>query len=966
MNPLFVRDSLERAQINHNERYGTSLIFQALDWYSEDNVSDEDEDETTPAKFQIYVHGVTPEGYSVCLNVTGYTPFFYLLIPDALQEIWTSVYTHSLKSYIRRRLDEGALLGAVVCERTKIYPFTNQKTYKFVRMVFRNGKYFRKAKWLFKNDIYLMSKRFKLEPWETNIDPVVRMCHILDLPMSGWIKTKQCDLLDEDISTAQYNVTCEWKQLEALSDGEIAGFGLTIAPFTILSYDIETYSSRGYPKFPDKNLKEDVISQIGIHLSKFGSPVNQKLVLSIGESFDAEMIRSEEVFPIMCKTEKDLLIKFYHIMETCDPDFVVGYNTWGYDDPYIFARTLMYGLDEGVGGWGRLIKFPLNLEKKSLKSSAYGANEWNILWTYGRVSLDLLTIMRKEHKLVSYKLDNVGEHFLKQKKVDLPYEELFKKIKRGSPQDISEICIYCAQDTLLVTELISVLCILPNMIEMSNITRVPIDWLLYRGQQCKVFSQICYEARKKKVLVPVFDKPKGPVPKFKGATVLNAQAGAYFEPIAGLDFASLYPSIMIAKNLSHDTVVTDLSFLNEDTKTETIEWVVEDEFGVQKVMKYTFVSRDSYVGILPEILDRLWKQRKGVKREMKNESGLKKMVLNGKQLAIKVTMNSIYGFCGATTGILPCKPIAQCTTAVGRQLIDETKRLAETWYPGSVGVYGDTDSVYMNFALDKALYSDEESYMRAYFKICEECAQRISETFPDPIELEFEKVMYPLLLWKKKRYAYLEWVDPTKSDHVDAKGISLVRRDYCKFVKNVMREILNVVMYEKDVEKAVRIAQASVKKLSEGKVETSDLILSRSLRDTYKVNGRNVDWHLAEVSMPHVRLAQKLKARNPENHPTPPERIPFIFVEKSTREGQGLQWEKCEDPGYAEENHLTLDYIYYLERQLKKPLESLFEVLIPDTDILFDYQAVKRKQTNKLRGQHEITSFFTRRSSQTQ
>ena len=186
-------------------------------------------------------------------------------------------------------------------------------------------------------------------------------------------------------------------------------------------------------------------------------------------------------------------------------------------------------------------------------------------------------------------------------------------------------------------------------------------------------------------------------------------AGAYFEPIAGLDFASLYPSIMIAKNLSHDSFVPPEQERIPGIEYEDIIWENENE-----KYHFTFVKRESFQGILPEILDRLWKERKKIKKEMKKESGIKKMVLNGKQLAIKVTMNSIYGFCGATTGMLPCKPIAACTTAVGRQLISETKSLAEKWYPGSVGVYGDTDSVYMRFPLKKENFNSEEEWMTEY------------------------------------------------------------------------------------------------------------------------------------------------------------------------------------------------------------------------------------------------------------
>ena len=92
------------------------------------------------------------------------------------------------------------------------------------------------------------------------------------------------------------------------------------------------------------------------------------------------------------------------------------------------------------------------------------------------------------------------------------------------------------------------------MIEMSNVTRVPFEWLMSRGQQIKVFSQLVYECSRSGYIVPVFAK-LGNNDGYVGATVLNAMAGGYYEPITGLDFASLYPTIMIANNLCYTTRV---------------------------------------------------------------------------------------------------------------------------------------------------------------------------------------------------------------------------------------------------------------------------------------------------------------------------------------------------------------------------------------------------------------------------
>ena len=152
-----------------------------------------------------------------------------------------------------------------------------------------------------------------------------------------------------------------------------------------------------------------------------------------------------------------------------------------------------------------------------------------------------------------------------------------------------------------------------------------------------------------------------------------------------------------------------------------------------------------------------------------------KAVLNGRQLALKISANSVYGFTGAQTGTLPCLAISSSVTAFGRQMIDETKRLVESKYCIKNGykynsqvIYGDTDSVMVRFGTTDIGES---------MKYGKEAAEEISKTFIKPIKLEFEKVYCPYLLVSKKKYAGLLYTNPDKHDKIDAKGIETVRRD---------------------------------------------------------------------------------------------------------------------------------------------------------------------------------------------
>ena len=202
----------------------------------------------------------------------------------------------------------------------------------------------------------------------------------------------------------------------------------------------------------------------------------------------------------------------------------------------------------------------------------------------------------------------------------------------------------------------------------------------------------------------------------------------------------MYPSIIRAHNLCYSSIVLDESSLGPGAETYEI---------ATGMGTYRFVQGEP--AVLPELLTELAEFRKKSKRDMAaakaagDEWAAK--VHNGKQLAYKVSMNSVYGFTGASKGYLPCVPIAAAVTATGRAMIEHTRRLAEELLPGTTVIYGDTDSVMVKFPPAVA------DGLPAVFAKAQQLAADISATFRSPIELEFEKVYWPQLLFAKKRYA---------------------------------------------------------------------------------------------------------------------------------------------------------------------------------------------------------------------
>jgi DNA polymerase delta subunit 1 len=310
-----------------------------------------------------------------------------------------------------------------------------------------------------------------------------------------------------------------------------------------------------------------------------------------------------------------------------------------------------------------------------------------------------------------------------------------------------------------------------------------------------------------------------------------------------------------------------------------------------------------------------------------------KEVYNGKQLAYKISMNSVYGFTGAGKGILPCVPIASTTTCRGRAMIEETKNYVETNFPGSKVRYGDTDSVMVEFDVGgrKGVEAIEYSW-----EIGERAAEECSALFKKPNNLELEKVYWPYFLYSKKRYAAKLWTKGKDGnmnmDYVDVKGLQLVRRDNTPHMREVCKELLDVVLTSGDTGPPRDLARMRANELLSGEIPNDKLILSQSLSDTYKVNGKSVSITGAEsglINQAHVQVVNKMRERKPGSEPQSGDRVPYILTK--TDNPRAKAFEKSEDPKYVEENNIPVDYHYYFVNKFLNPVCDLLDPLFDDT-----------------------------------
>ena len=207
-----------------------------------------------------------------------------------------------------------------------------------------------------------------------------------------------------------------------------------------------------------------------------------------------------------------------------------------------------------------------------------------------------------------------------------------------------------------------------------------------------------------------------------------------------------------------------------------------------------------------------------------------------------------------------------------------------------------------------------------------EAAGYVSQHFQEPIKLEFEKVYYPYLLLNRKRYAGLYWSKPDNWDKVDTKGIESVRRDNCLLIRTMITQILNMILIERNIDKSILYVQNTIRDLLANRIDLSNLVITKAISKSNEgINGY-------KVKQAHVELAYKMRKRDPGNVVAIGDRIPYVMVGglKGNR-----NYENAEDPLYVLQNDIPIDYQYYIERQIKQPLTRIYELILPNVNLLF-------------------------------
>ena len=849
------------------------------------------------------MYGATKEGNSVWAHIYGFKPYLYVEVPQTMKI--TKDDLPDLRRLLDSKMQETNCVTQVeLASKQTIYHYQKDKS-RFLKIFVKVPKQLNTLKVQFEKGISFKSQSFPNWTYESHISFVLRFMIDNDIVGMGWVSLKPWKFTvrskKEKISTCQLEI--DVPNYHDLDRPKGEKENSRIAPLRILSFDIEWAAEKH--KFPEAE-RDPVIQIANIWMM---SGTSEPFVRNVFTLKSCAPIVGTDIFSF--ENEKDLLIGWREFVKQVDPDIITGYNFVNFDIPYLINRAEALKIKD----YPQFSKLKGNVSKMKdnmVSSRALGTHYLKDINIEGRVQFDLLQIIMREHKLRSYSLNNVSAHFLGEQKEDVHYS-IIAELQEKDQFTRRRLAIYWLKDAYLPLRLMDKLILLFNFAEMARVTGVPISYLFTRGQQVKVASMLYRKAHISNLLIPS-EKSQANEGRYEGAVVIDPKRGYYTDPVATLDFVSLYPSIMMAHNLWYSTLVPKFK-VKELSKDEYETTPTGDVFVKKHVKK----------GLLPMILEELITARKNVKNDYEVETDeFMKNVLYCRQLALKISANAVYGFTGTQIGVLPCLPISSSVTAYGRKMIEETRNLITNTFRKDKGyqfdwevIYGDTDSVMVKFGVDNI----EEA-----MELGKKAAEEVSKHFPSPIKLDFEKVYCPYLLMSKKRYAGLLYTNPTKYDKIDAKGIETVRRDNWPLVKELVNTCLKLILIKRDYEKAIEHWKGVISDLLQNRIDLSMLIITKTLNKAFSSDGGRAQKY--EQKTAHGELAQKMQKREEVKAPVIGERIAFVMI-KGTKNSKA--YEKSEDPLVVLEKGIPIDYDAYLEKQLKKPLSKIFDPILGNT-----------------------------------
>ena len=542
-----------------------------------------------------------------------------------------------------------------------------------------------------------------------------------------------------------------------------------------MAFDLETYSDKTF-----SDPRKDAILMCAISFLD-GKKLNTKIITTKNGSN-----------VLLVEKEKEIIEKLKEKIREEAIDVLITYNGDSFDLPYLKERARKLGtkFNLGIDGSEPIIR----------RKGLYNATRLSGIQHFDAYALVRILARFGIINSIKFDLETVVNSIYGTEKEKIQAEDITKIWNTG--KDYEKLLKYNFEDSEFTYKI--AIDFMPLMIELGKLTKQTLFEVNRSSASDMVEKLLMNKSFQEKKLFP--NKPnqnqikERSIKSFKGGFVREPLAGLH-ENLAILDFRSLHPSIMISHNISPETLNCKCCEKGKHISPDG-SWFCEKQ-----------------QGFLPAIQKELLEKRTAIKKQLKEEKDEKKKIsLNARQHALKILLNSFYGYLGYERSRWYSFESAKAVTSWSRHYIKEIALKAEK--NGFIVVGGDTDSAFIKMPEGKTK------------KDVKEFVEKINSELPGVMELELEGFFKRgLFVTKKegtaakKRYAMID-----EKDHIKIVGFEYVRRDWSGIAKNTQKKVIELVLKEGKTIEAITEVKKVIEKLKEGKVQKKDLVIFSQIK----------------------------------------------------------------------------------------------------------------------------------------
>ncbi|KAF8585711.1 DNA polymerase alpha catalytic subunit [Ramaria rubella] len=731
-----------------------------------------------------------------------------------------------------------------------------------------------------------------------------------------WLKIKKPEIDSKGVSWCKLEITIsDPKDINPFPESD-SNAPRDIPPLTVMSLSVRTIVNH-------KENKREIVcvsartwanthiddpkppSELPCTVHTYIRPLNN---FPSGFEAKAKENRTSKIMPM--KNERMLLNQLLVTINKTDPDVIVGHEFLG-----VSLDVLLHRMRElKPEHWSRIGRF-----RRSAKSPNVGKQGTNIKFLNGRLLCDLASDGAKGMiSSTTWSLTEMCASHLKVERPDIDPDDTIKYLDGSlpSPDEMLTFIQHCETDAHFQMAIASKVQILPLTKQLTNLAGNSWNKTLNGGRAERNEYILLHEFHRLKYICPdkawgkksaaavkieaeegdgaaVTTTVKGKKDKYKGGLVFEPKKGLWDKFILVMDFNSLYPSIIQEYNIDFTTVEK-----------------LEDEGGEEKIPEPP--SSDVPQGVLPRLIATLVNRRRQVKSLMKDRSATPAKILQYdiKQQALKLTANSMYGCLGFEYSRFYARPLAALTTFKGREILTQTRELAESLRLDVV--YGDTDSVFVN---------SNVTDLAEALKTAHEFKKHVNDRYK-LLEIDLDGVFQRLLLLQKKKYAAVKVEEGGKTS-IEIKGLDMKRREYCRLSKNVSQYVLDQILSGEDTEVVVEKIHEYLSTIGDNvrgaKMSIDEFIVFKRL-------GKNPEDYPDAKNQPHVQVALRLKTKG--HSARAGDVIPYVFcLGDDGQTARTAQADKARHPDDIRKagSEFKIDYEHYLSQQVLPPIERLCE-----------------------------------------